>query len=205
MTPVASVTPQDGGANQAPADQAQPAPNAQGHPEGVAPPDLSGVAGGYPGDNASSVRIAAWMGHEAQRRGLPPELPVMAALVESNMKNLNYGDADSVGYFQMRQGIWNHGAYAGYLQHPALQLKWFLDNADAVKKQRIAAGRSVSDPRQYGDWVADVERPQASYRGRYQLQLAQARALLARSGSSGGGSAVQVMRAVQPGQSGQSN
>jgi hypothetical protein len=203
--PVASVTPQDGGGNQAPADQAQPAaPDANGHPQAAAPPDLSGVAAGYPGDNASSARIAAWMGHEAQRRGLPPELPVMAALVESNMKNLHYGDADSVGFFQMRLGIWNQGPYAGYQNHPEKQLKWFLDHAAEVQRQRIASGRSVKDPRQYGDWVADVERPRADYRGRYQLRLGEARSLLARSGSSGG-SAARVMRAVSPGQSGQSN
>ena len=33
----------------------------------------------------------------------------MASLVESGMKNLNFGDADSVGFFQMRVGIWNQG------------------------------------------------------------------------------------------------
>ena len=33
------------------------------------------------------------MGAEAQKRGLPAELPVMASLVESGLKNLNYGDA----------------------------------------------------------------------------------------------------------------
>ena len=38
----------------------------------------------------------------------------MAALVESGMRNLDHGDADSVGFFQMRVGIWNQGDYAGY-------------------------------------------------------------------------------------------
>src|SRR3712207_7734451 len=38
-----------------------------------------------------------------------PQLPVMAALVESGVRNLNYGDADSVGFFQMRMSIWNQG------------------------------------------------------------------------------------------------
>ena len=49
------------------------------------------------------------------------------------MKNLNFGDADSVGFFQMRVGIWNQGAYAGYPDKPELQVKWFLDQAEAVK------------------------------------------------------------------------
>ena len=62
----------------------------------------------------------------------------MASLVESGVKNLNYGDADSVGFFQMRVGIWNKGEYAGFPEKPELQAKWFLDQAEAVKKQRIA-------------------------------------------------------------------
>jgi hypothetical protein len=96
------------------------------------------------------------------------------------MRNINYGDADSVGFFQMRVGIWNRGEYAGYPDHPERQLKWFLDHAEAVKQQRVARGQPLSSDH-YGEWVADVERPAAQYRGRYQLRLAEARALLGRS------------------------
>ena len=102
----------------------------------------------------------------------------MASLVESGVKNLNYGDADSVGFFQMRVGIWNKGAYAGFPEKPELQVKWFLDQAEAVKKQRIARGQSVTDPKQFGDWIADIERPAAQYRGRYGLRLGEANGLL---------------------------
>src|SRR5437762_1324682 len=129
--------------------------------------DLSAVSDVYPGDNASREQIAAWMGKLAEERGLPRELPVMASLVESGMKNLNFGDADSVGFYQMRVGIWNQGAYAGFPDKPELQVKWFLDQAEAVKKQRLAEGKSVTDPHQYGDWIADIERPAEQYRGRY--------------------------------------
>jgi hypothetical protein len=149
--------------------------------------DLGGTSGSYPGDDASQAEIATWMGAEAQRRGLPPELPVMAALVESHLTNLNYGDADSVGFFQMRLGVWNSGDYAGYSNRPELQLKWFLDQAEAVKRQRIAAGKPVEDPGSYGDWIADIERPAVQYRGRYQLQLDDARELLRRGAGGGGG------------------
>jgi len=149
--------------------------------------DLGGASGSYPGDDASQADIAAWMGAAAQKRGLPAELPVMAALVESHLTNLNYGDADSVGFFQMRLGIWNSGDYAGYPGRPELQLKWFLDQADAVKRQRVAAGKPVDDPGSYGDWIADIERPAVQYRGRYQLQLDEARDLLRHSDRSGGG------------------
>jgi NlpC/P60 family len=140
--------------------------------------DLGDVDGSYPGDDASKQELAAWMGSAAQKRGLPPELPVMASLVESGLRNVNYGDADSVGFFQMRVGIWNTGAYAGYPEHPERQLKWFLDQALAVKRQRLGSGQSVTDPGSYGEWVADVERPAAEFRGRYQLRLQEAEDLL---------------------------
>jgi hypothetical protein len=104
----------------------------------------------------------------------------MAALVESNVKNLNYGDADSVGFFQMRLSIWNQGDYAGYPQNPGLQAKWFIDTALAVKRREIAAGNANfgKDASAWGEWIADVERPAEQYRGRYQLRLAEARRLL---------------------------
>jgi cell wall-associated NlpC family hydrolase len=145
---------------------------------GDAAPDLGGVDAAYPGDDAPAASLAAWMGAEAQRRGLPPELPVMAALVESGMHNLPGGDADSLGFFQMRASIWNSGAYVGYSSRPQLQLDWFLDHAETVRRQRVAAGLPIDDPKHFGDWIADVERPAAQYRGRYQLRLDDARELL---------------------------
>ena len=132
----------------------------------------------YPGDNAPREQIAAWMAGQAEKRGLPPQLPLMASLVESGMKNLNFGDADSVGFFQMRVGIWNQGAYAGYPEKPELQVKWFLDQAEAVKRQRLVAGKSITDPNEFGEWIADIERPAAQYRGRYQTKLEEANGLL---------------------------
>ena len=78
----------------------------------------------------------------------------------------------------MRVGIWNQGEYAGYPDKPELQVKWFLDQAEAVKKQRIAAGKPIDDPNSFGEWIADVERPAEQYRGRYQLKLDEANDLL---------------------------
>ena len=163
-------------------------------PSGAAEPplDLGSIDGSYPGDDASQAEIAAWMGNSAQKRGLPPELPVMAGLVESNLRNLGYGDADSVGFFQMRVSIWNQGDYAGYPESPEKQLDWFLDQAVAVKRQ----GGGSSDPSGYGEWVANVERPAAQYRGRYQLRLDEARSLLKQGmegrGAGGAGDGVQL-------------
>jgi hypothetical protein len=165
------------------ADAAQPAAPDGAAPEVAAaatPPDLADVAAAYPGNNASQEMLAKWLAKEAEKHGLPPELPVMASLVESGVKNLNFGDRDSVGFFQMRTEIWNKGEYAGYPDHPELQIKWFIDNALAVKKQRIAAGDANfgKDPSKWGQWIADVERPAEQFRGRYQLRLDEARELL---------------------------
>jgi hypothetical protein len=142
--------------------------------------DLSDAATAYPGNDAGQAALAKWLAKEAEKAGLPPELPVMAALVESGVKNLNYGDADSVGFFQMRVGIWNSGPYAGYPEKPELQAKWFIDQALALKRKRIAAGYADfgKDPSKWGEWIADVERPAEQYRGRYQLRLDEARTLL---------------------------
>jgi hypothetical protein len=139
--------------------------------------------GDYPGDAASSVAVAQWMAAGAQAAQLPPELPVMAALTESNLTNLPYGDADSVGFFQMRTSVWNHGPYAGYLRHPDRQLEWFVDHAVAVRDRMIAsgAGDPTDDPDRYGEWIANVERPAAQYRERYLTHLEDARTLLGAS------------------------
>jgi hypothetical protein len=144
------------------------------------PGQLDPGALAYPGDNATKQQLAAWLAAHAQKAGLPPELPVMAALVESGVANLGHGHADSVGFFQMRVGIWNKGEYAGYPDNPELQVKWFIDHALAVKQSKLAAGDSGfgTDPSTWGNWIADVERPAEQFRYRYQERLAEARALL---------------------------
>ena len=140
----------------------------------------------FPGDDAAPEDVAAWMGARAVERGLPPELPVMTALVESGMHNLDHGDADSVGLFQMRLSVWNSGDYSGYPDDPDLQLDWFLDHAEVVGQERLARGLPVDEPSSYGAWIADVQRPATQFRGRYQERLDDARALLARAGEKQG-------------------
>jgi hypothetical protein len=80
----------------------------------------------------------------------------------------------------MRTAIWNQGAYAGFPQNPDLQLQWFVDQAAGVRQARLAAAEpdpAASDAG-YGEWIADVERPAAELRDRYQPRLAEARALI---------------------------
>jgi hypothetical protein len=125
------------------------------------------------------------MAGRAAAAGLPPELPVMAGLVESGLRNLDHGHADSLGFFQMRTSVWNSGEYAGYADDPELQMRWFIDQAVALKERRVAEGYASfgTDPSAYGEWIADVERPAEQYRGRYQLRLEEARSLIAAGGA----------------------
>jgi hypothetical protein len=132
----------------------------------------------YPGNTATKEQLARWLGAHAEKAGLPPELLVMAALTESGIVNNPGGDADSVGFFQMRASIWNKGPYLGYYENPNLQAKWFIDHALELKAQRGAG--FGKDPSGWGDWIADIERPAAQYRGRYQTHLEEARRLLGR-------------------------
>jgi hypothetical protein len=141
------------------------------------PPCSTKVKKDYPGDTAPKVAIAQWMGYHADKARLPPELPVMAALVESNLTNVSFGDTDEAGYFRMRKSIWNTGVYLGFPTNPPLQLQWFIDQALIVRDQRLADGRPLTEA-YWGEWVADVIRPAEQYRGLYQLRLADARALL---------------------------
>ena len=156
-------------------------PPAAAHAAAVSPDQIAAAgAGGYPGDSATPEQYATWMAAAAQKAGLPPQLPIMAALTESGLHNLSGGDRDSVGFFQMRTSVWDQGEYAGYGQHPDLQLKWFITQALAIKEQRLARGETAfqSDPSQWGNWIADVERPQEDLRGRYQTHLDAANQLL---------------------------
>lgn len=144
--------------------------------------------GPTPADDAPRATITAWLATRALAAGLPGELPVMAALVESGLRNLPAEGSDAAGYFGMRLSIWNTGPYSGFPDKPELQVKWFIDQAIAARARRIAAADPFfgADPNQWGEWVADVERPAEHLRGRYQLALGEARMLMqagcARSG-----------------------
>ena len=123
----------------------------------------------YPGDGAEKTAIAGWLAAAARSRALPPELPVMASLVESGLTNAQGKAGDSAGFFQMRVGIWNTGEYAGYPGKPELQAKWFIDQALAVRRRRVAGGDAQfgEHPARWGEWIADVERPRQRLRSRY--------------------------------------
>lgn len=132
----------------------------------------------YPGDSAAKERLARWMARAAAERGLPHELPVMAAIAESGLRNLR-GDSYH-GFFGMHESL-NRGDYRGYPRRPELQVKWFLDTASSVRQRLVAETRPdpAKDPAAYGEWIADVERPAARNRDGYQPHLEVARRLVA--------------------------
>lgn len=146
---------------------------------GMTAPDFSEPCPAvYPGDDAARERIGRWMARGAADRGLPHELPVMAGIAESGLRNLR-GDSYS-GFFGMHESL-NSGDYRGFPRHPDLQLRWFLDTAGLVRQRRVAVGRPdpAQDPSAYGSWIADVERPAPENRSRYQPYLDEARSLIA--------------------------
>ena len=118
------------------------------------------------------------MARAAAERGLPHELPVMAASAESGLRNLR-GESYH-GFFGMHQSL-NSGDYRGFPRRPELQVKWFIDTASLVRQRVVAELKSdpAADPSSFGEWIADVERPAPRNRSGYQPHLEEARRLVA--------------------------
>jgi hypothetical protein len=107
---------------------------------------------------------------------------IETGLVESNLRNLLGGDADSAGWRQERASLYKNPT-----------------NLDASIRRFYRETRSVRGQHsRAGDLAAAVQRPAAQFRGRYQGVSGQAQALLG-----GGGvapqSARQITRTVTPG------
>jgi hypothetical protein len=107
-----------------------------------------------------------------QRGASPKELKaaIETGLVESGLRNLSGGDADSAGWRQERASLYPDPTN---VQHSAAR---FFDEA----KRANASGRYGSA----GSLAAAVQRPAAQFRGRYQQRSGDADALLGDSGGS---------------------
>ena len=134
---------------------------------------------------ASRQDVACWLAGQSRAAGAPGELLVMAALTESGGRNLGYGDADSVGYFQIRPST--NFAPAGFGVPPGTKVSadWWVEHPDAQAawaREKIAgtigAGRDadLSDPAALGAWAQDIER--SAYPDRYQQHYAEAHELV---------------------------
>jgi hypothetical protein len=133
----------------------------------------------YPGDKAARKPIAQWMARAAALRDVPEQLPVMAALAESGLRNLHQKGNPFAGFFSMHKSL-NKAPYKGFRKDPALQVRWFLDTAVIVRQRELAEGHEDYgvDPASYGIWIADVERPAPQNRNGYQPYLDDAAELL---------------------------
>jgi hypothetical protein len=152
---------QDGGGGASPPGPGDPCPSA------------------YPGKGADREAIASWMARGAALRDVPEQLPVMAALAESGLRNLNKRGNPFAGFFSMHRSL-SKGPYRGFPKKPDLQLLWFLDTAVTVRQREIAEGDEDygTDSDSYGTWIADVERPAPENRKGYQPYLDDAGELL---------------------------
>jgi hypothetical protein len=133
----------------------------------------------YPGKGAARKGVASWMARGAAIRDVPEQLPVMAALAESGLRNLNRRGNPFAGFFSMHRSL-SKGPYRGFPKKPELQLRWFLDTAVIVRQREIAEGNEDygADSSSYGTWIADVERPARENRKGYQPYLDDAAGLL---------------------------
>lgn len=93
-----------------------------------------GGSGGVSGNFSGSQKdVALEFAKNAVGRGMPGRLPVMTALQESGMRNLDYGHGSSLGYFQQTDnGAW--GTPSDRMD-PAKSLGMFLDAAQGFKGQ----------------------------------------------------------------------
>jgi hypothetical protein len=133
----------------------------------------------YPGSGAEKKALAEWMARAAALREVPEQLPVMAALAESGLRNLHQKGNPFAGFFSMHRSL-DKAPYKGFRKQPDLQLRWFLDTAVLVRQRKLAEGHQDYgvDPTSYGLWIADVERPAPQNRKGYQPYLDDSQDLL---------------------------
>lgn len=134
------------------------------------------AAVGATGSKLATVRLFA---QAAKAAGVPPELPIMTALVETNFQNLTWGDRDSIGYFQQRNA-W--GSRADRL-NPASAVHMFLHGGKGGQPGAVAYKRQFGgahDAATLGRWAQAVQ--QSAFPGRYAQRFSQARALLRSAG-----------------------
>jgi TP901 family phage tail tape measure protein len=135
-------------------------------------------ASGVTGTGGSVASTILAVGKKMGASGKQMLAAIMTGIVESGLKNLNFGDADSLGWRQERTSIYGKK----HATSVVLSAQDFFREAMAHDRGQSA-----------GELAADVQRPAAQYRGRYAQVIAQAKAILGRtsggrSSGAGGGS-----------------
>lgn len=123
------------------------------------------------------------MAAAAKRAGVPAELPIMTALVESRFRNLNYGDRDSVGMFQQRNAWGSRAAR----MNPSRATEMFLHGGAAGQRGAVDfKGRFANQPHNaqtLGRWAQAVQ--VSAFPTRYANEYKNARAMLHAAGVAG--------------------
>lgn len=137
-------------------------------------PSAGAGAAGLSGAQAGIARVIV---AAAQRRGLGTEgavIGVAAGLVESELRNLDYGDRDSLGVFQQRpsQG-WGS---PGQVQTPVYAADRFM-----AALAQVPGWRSMAP----GDAAQNVQR--SAFPTRYATRMGQARSIVTAVSGQGGG------------------
>ncbi len=140
----------------------------------------TGVVGSVPGYSAAQLGFVRTMVRQARAAGIPAELPVITALVETRLRNLSHGDRDSVGLFQQR-AAW--GSFA-HRTNPEKSTHMFLYGGKAGQRGAVAfksrfEGQTSADA--LGRWAQAVQ--VSAYPDRYRTEVALARRLIAASGA----------------------
>lgn len=136
--------------------------------------------GSVPGYSSTQLGYVRTMVAQARAAGVPPELPVITALVETRLQNLPRGDRDSVGLFQQR-ALW--GSFADRT-NPEKSTRMFLYGGKAGQRGAVAfksrfAGQTSADA--LGRWAQAVQ--VSAFPDRYAKEVALARRLIAASGA----------------------
>lgn len=118
-----------------------------------------------------------------RRRESPKEIKaaVETGLVESGLRNLRRGDADSLGWRQERASLYRNPLNLG------ASINRFYDETSRVQNQYGTAGALA----------AAVQRPAAQYRGRYQQVSGRAQQLLRDGGGAGAGGGTSLLPGFQ--------
>lgn len=132
--------------------------------------------------NSPKLRLVHDIAMAAKKHGLPAELPIMTALVESNFKNVSGGDRDSVGMFQQR-AAW--GPFS-VRHNPKKSAELFFEGGRGGQRGAVDFKSRFKNrgSKAYGEWCQAVQ--VSAFPGRYQQRLAEARRLLRQAGVSYG-------------------
>lgn len=146
--------------------------------------DFQPVGGGstqairrVPGFSTQQLSYVKEMAAAAKAAGIPPELPVMTALVETRLRNLPHGDRDSVGLFQQRNAWGSHADRMNVAKSTHMFLHGGRAGQPGAVDYKRMFGSLPPTAHNLGRWAQKVQ--VSAFPHRYAEEYATARRLLA--------------------------